>query len=220
MSAYRAVARTDRDRVERGPGYDPERLRVDRAVDRAREGDREGIRVLYGRYSADVYRFVRSIVGNDHDAEDVTQTVFMKLILVIHRYRREAVPFDAWLIRVARNAAIDHLRERRPIPCEEIRTSAPDPFDGNGERLSDLKEAIGGCAAPAAGGDPHASGARTYPRRDRQPARQVGGGGSRPASPRPPRGPGPAQGARLGTRHPLRQARTSAARSVIRLSLI
>lgn len=143
MSAYRAVAHADRDRVERGPGYDPERLRVDRAVDRAREGDREGIRVLYGRYSADVYRFVRSIVGDDHDAEDVTQTVFMKLISVIHRYRREAVPFDAWLIRVARNAAIDHLRERRPIPCEEIRTSAPDPFDGNGERLSDLKEAIG-----------------------------------------------------------------------------
>ncbi len=110
----------------------------------AKAGDGEGIQFLYVRYRSDVYRFVRSIVGDDHDAEDVTQTVFLKLICVIAKYRREAVPFVAWLIRVARNAAIDHLREKRPVPCEEIRTSASDPFEGNDERLVDLKEAIAG----------------------------------------------------------------------------
>jgi RNA polymerase sigma-70 factor (ECF subfamily) len=125
-------------------GSDRDRRLVDRAVARAKAGDSEGIRYLYVRYSGDVYRFVRSIVGDEHDAEDVTQTVFLKLMSVIGRYRREAVPFAAWLIRVARNAAIDHLRERRPVPCEEIRTSTPDPFDGNGQRLSDLKEAMAG----------------------------------------------------------------------------
>lgn len=123
---------------------DRDRRLVDRAVARAKAGDREGIRFLYVRYSTDVYRFVRSIVGDEHDAEDVTQTVFLKLMSVIGRYRREAVPFAAWLIRVARNAAIDHLREKRPIPCEEIRTGTSDPFDGNEQRLADLKEAMAG----------------------------------------------------------------------------
>jgi RNA polymerase sigma-70 factor (ECF subfamily) len=123
-------------------GTDRERRLVDRAVTRAKAGDVDGIQFLYVRYRNDVYRFVRSIVGDEHDAEDVTQTVFLKLMCVIHRYKREAVPFAAWLIRVARNAAIDHLRERRPVPCEEIRASAPDPFDGNGQRLTDLKEAM------------------------------------------------------------------------------
>jgi RNA polymerase sigma-70 factor (ECF subfamily) len=123
---------------------DRDRRLVDRAVAQAKVGDGEGIRFLYVRYRSDVYRFVRSIVGDEHDAEDVTQTVFLKLISVIGRYQREAVPFAAWLIRVARNAAIDHLRERRPVPCEEIRTSASDPSEGNEERLADLKDAMAG----------------------------------------------------------------------------
>jgi RNA polymerase sigma-70 factor, ECF subfamily len=121
-----------------------DRREVDRAVDRAQAGDREGIQFLYVRYSSDVYRFVRSIVGDEHDAEDVTQTVFLKLMSVISKYRREKVPFAAWLIRVARNAAIDHVRERRPVPCEEIRASTADPFEGNEQRLNDLKDAIAG----------------------------------------------------------------------------
>jgi RNA polymerase sigma-70 factor (ECF subfamily) len=129
--------------LELKPGAAPDRELVDRAVVRAKEGDSEGIRFLYDHFSQDVYRFVRSIVGNGHDAEDVTQTVFLKLIRVIRRYQRETVPFDAWLIRVARNAAIDQLRERRPTPCEDVRKSTPDPFAGNEERLSTLKEAIG-----------------------------------------------------------------------------
>jgi RNA polymerase sigma-70 factor (ECF subfamily) len=31
------------------------------------------------------------------------------------------VPFSAWIIRVARNVAVDHMRQRRAIPCEEVR---------------------------------------------------------------------------------------------------
>lgn len=55
-----------------------------------------------------------------HEAEDVTQQVFMKLISSIQKYEPRTVPFTAWILRVARNVAIDQLRRRRAIVCEEV----------------------------------------------------------------------------------------------------
>ena len=118
---------------------------VDRAVAQAKRGDHEGIRFIYASYSGDVFRFVRSIVGDEHEAEDVTQTVFLKLMRVISKYERGAVPFTAWLMRVARNAAIDHLRERRPVPCEEIHgRSTSEELDENLQRLIEFRDAVSG----------------------------------------------------------------------------
>jgi RNA polymerase sigma-70 factor (ECF subfamily) len=89
------------------------------AIARAKEGDREALRLLYVRYSDNIYGYVRSIVRDDKEAEDLTQHVFMKLITAICKYDDRGVPFSAWLLRLARNAALDHLRRRRAIPTEE-----------------------------------------------------------------------------------------------------
>ena len=89
------------------------------AVSRAKEGDDEAMRFLYLRYSHNIYGYVRSIVRDDHEAEDVTQHVFAKLMTVLHKYDDRGIPFFAWLLRLARNLAIDHLRANRAIPCEE-----------------------------------------------------------------------------------------------------
>jgi len=122
---------------------DRDRALVDRAVAQAKQGDHEGIRFIYATYSGDVFRFVRSIIGDEHEAEDVTQTVFLKLMRVIRKYERGTVPFTAWLMRVARNAAIDHLREKRPVPCEEIRgRSTVEALDDNLQRLIELRGAV------------------------------------------------------------------------------
>jgi RNA polymerase sigma-70 factor, ECF subfamily len=129
--------------TDAGRRAEPDRALIDRAVAQAKRGDHEGIRFIYSTYSADVYRFVRSIVGDEHEAEDVTQTVFLKLMRVITKYERGTVPFTAWLMRVARNAAIDHLRERRPVPCEEIRgRTTMDTIDENLQRLIEFREAV------------------------------------------------------------------------------
>lgn len=90
------------------------------AIARAKEGDREALRLLYIRYSDNVYGYVRSIVKDDKEAEDLTQHVFMKLITVIDKYEDHGVPFSGWLLRLARNAALDHLRRHRATPSEEI----------------------------------------------------------------------------------------------------
>jgi RNA polymerase sigma-70 factor (ECF subfamily) len=90
------------------------------AVARAKEGDREAVRFLYMTYSPNVYGFVRSIVRDDHEAEDVTQQVFAKLMTAIMKYNERGVPFLAWLLRLARNLAIDHLRANRATPVESV----------------------------------------------------------------------------------------------------
>lgn len=101
-------------------GLVPERI-VSRAVARAKEGDSEALRFLYLRYADNVYGYVRSIVRDDYEAEDVTQHVFAKLMTVIGKYQERDVAFSAWILRVARNVAVDHLRQRRPIPSEDVR---------------------------------------------------------------------------------------------------
>jgi RNA polymerase sigma-70 factor, ECF subfamily len=96
------------------------RARVSQAVARAREGDQEAIRFLYVTYANNVYGYVRSIVRDDHEAEDLTQLVFAKLMTAIVKYDDRGVPFFAWLLRMARNLTIDHVRASRLVPSETL----------------------------------------------------------------------------------------------------
>ena len=90
------------------------------AVAAAQRGDREAVRYLYIRFKDNVYGYVLSIVHDRHEAEDLTQHVFMKLMDVIVKYEPRDVPFSSWVLRVARNVAVDHVRARRMIPVEEV----------------------------------------------------------------------------------------------------
>lgn len=93
------------------------------AVERAKAGDTEGLHYLYVRYADDVLRYVTSVVRDHHEAEDIMQNIFAKLMTAIQKYEQRKVPFDAWILRVARNAALDHLRAKRAIPTEEVRVT-------------------------------------------------------------------------------------------------
>src|SRR6202044_3383490 len=107
----------------------PEMVRKTKlAVARAKEGNHEALRFLYVTYSHNIYGYVRSIVRDDHEAEDVTQHVFAKLMTTIVKYDDRGVPFFAWLLRLARNVAIDHLRANRVTPTETL----PDPGADSG----------------------------------------------------------------------------------------
>jgi len=112
------------------------------AIARAKEGDRDAVRFLYIRYCNNVYGYIRSIVRDEREAEDLTQHVFMKLVTVIVKYDERGVPFSGWLLRMARNVALDHLRRRQPLPTEEV--FAPDSHieDGAADRARDFHEAL------------------------------------------------------------------------------
>jgi RNA polymerase sigma-70 factor, ECF subfamily len=112
------------------------------AVARAKEGDADALRFLYLRYADNVYGYVCSIVRDEHEAEDVTQHIFAKLMTALARYEPRVVPFSAWILRVAHNASIDHMRTRRPVPCEEVRSPDIEVDDSGRERYADLRLAL------------------------------------------------------------------------------
>jgi RNA polymerase sigma-70 factor (ECF subfamily) len=122
-------------RFERDPGGPA-------AIARAREGDQASLRFLYIQYAPDVERYVRSIVRDEYEAEDITQNVFAKLTTALAHYEPREVPFSAWILRIARNAALDSLRQRRAIPFEEVRSPNETAEQGDSQSLESLREAL------------------------------------------------------------------------------
>jgi RNA polymerase sigma-70 factor, ECF subfamily len=115
---------------------------VREAVVSAQAGDVEGLHFLYVRYSSDVQRYVASFVNDHHEAEDITQNVFAKLVTGIRKYEQREAPFVAWVMRVARNAALDHMRARRTIPTEEVRIADNGQAQVGIDRGRDLRHAL------------------------------------------------------------------------------
>jgi RNA polymerase sigma-70 factor (ECF subfamily) len=113
-----------------------------RAIAATKSGDMSALHFLYVRYADDVRGYVQSIVREAHDAEDITQNVFAKLPKAILKYEQREVPFAAWILRVSRNAALDHMRSRRSVPCEEVRTSDEGYEQVGFERSQSLRHAL------------------------------------------------------------------------------
>jgi RNA polymerase sigma-70 factor (ECF subfamily) len=114
----------------------PSRSELSRVIARAKTGDSSAIHWLYVNYGDNVYGYARSILRDEHEAEDIRQQVFARLITSIGRYEERSVPFSAWLLRCTHNMAIDHLRRRRPILCEEAR-AADERAEDRGRELSE-----------------------------------------------------------------------------------
>lgn len=115
---------------------------VQDAVERARGGDEDSLRLLYLRYSNSVFSYVSSIVRDEYAAEDITQTVFARLPFRLRRYEPRLTPFGAWITRVAHNASIDYLRAQRAVPCEEVLDPQASCEDLSRDRLDAIRQAL------------------------------------------------------------------------------
>ena len=66
---------------------------------------------IFRKYAPRVYNLARRMLGNDADAKDVTQDVFVKVLRKLSTFRGESA-FGAWLYRVAVNTALNYRRKR------------------------------------------------------------------------------------------------------------
>lgn len=124
-----------------GEGNNDSRI-VKAAIASAQAGNAHALRFLYLRHADEILCFVKSLVKDHHEAEDITQNVFIKLMRVIGKYEPREVPFSAWIRKVARNVALDHLRARRLTLFEDIQVAEDDRRQVSRERNQDLCEAL------------------------------------------------------------------------------
>jgi RNA polymerase sigma-70 factor, ECF subfamily len=89
-----------------------------RLIARIQGGDRSRFDQLYMRYFDRVYAYLRVTLQDPHDAEDVTQDVFLRVLEALPRYERRTAPFRAWLFRIVRNCAINRIRQRQRLTVE------------------------------------------------------------------------------------------------------
>jgi RNA polymerase sigma-70 factor (ECF subfamily) len=89
-------------------------------IARAQEGNTAAFGSLYERYMEQIYRYVYYRVSDRDEAEDLTETIFVKAWEALPRFRPQGATFRAWLYRIAHNAVIDRHRTRKDVvPLEQ-----------------------------------------------------------------------------------------------------
>jgi RNA polymerase sigma-70 factor, ECF subfamily len=81
---------------------------------------------LYELHFHRVYGYVIRRVESREEAEDITSDVFHQALAKIKTFEWRGVPFSAWLIRIAANAAAD----RRERSARQSSQPLPDDFEG------------------------------------------------------------------------------------------
>lgn len=95
-------------------------------VQRAIRRDADAFGKLYDMHMDRVYRHIYYRVGNESDAEDLTQQVFLRAWQAIGRYRKSSSPFIAWLMTISHNLVVDHYRTKKDRAYVEAETLASD----------------------------------------------------------------------------------------------
>ena len=122
-------------------------------VGRALRGSQDAYRELVLRYQRPVYALVLRMVRDAALAEDLSQEVFLKAFRALATFAPER-RFSSWLLKIAHNACLDHLRRHHPQleplsgdddespgPLAFLADSSAEPPDAAQER-ADLRRAL------------------------------------------------------------------------------
>lgn len=88
-------------------------------IKKCQRGERQAFDSLIRLYYDYVFGFLLKTAADETLCEDLTQETFLKMIKNIEKFRPEGAAFGTWLITIAKNCYIDHLRKNR-IPFEDV----------------------------------------------------------------------------------------------------
>lgn len=96
-------------------------------------GHEPSFELLMRRRRDMVYSMAVRLIGNPTDAQDVTQNVFIKVYQKMHTLK-SAEGFQAWLVRITRNACMDQLKSKhskimRSVDMDEVDVAAAEETD-------------------------------------------------------------------------------------------
>ena len=92
-----------------------------------KDGDGDALELLVRRWYPRIFGYVQKTLGNEQDAYDITQEIFLSVvqnIKAIYPWSR----FKSWIFTIAHNKCLDFLRLQRPIEIKDIQDiEIPDP---------------------------------------------------------------------------------------------
>lgn len=88
-----------------------EEVQFVQAVEKMKQGDKQGLQEIYQAYIGYIYSIVYQIIQNKENAEDVTSDFFLRLWEKADYYKAEYSGHRGYLAAIARNMAIDFLRK-------------------------------------------------------------------------------------------------------------
>jgi RNA polymerase sigma factor (sigma-70 family) len=104
-------------------------LRADQApVPAAAEWTPPSWEEIVRTHSARVYRLAYRLTGDQHDAEDLTQEVFVRVFRSLSSYQPGT--FEGWLHRITTNLFLDQVRRKRRIRFEGLEDDAHERLPG------------------------------------------------------------------------------------------
>jgi len=80
-----------------------------------RDGELDALGELFERHHGQLYGYLVKSTGHRNSAEDITQTVFQRMLKYRHTYRDNG-SFTAWMYHLARRCAADHFRKSAGAP--------------------------------------------------------------------------------------------------------
>jgi RNA polymerase sigma-70 factor (ECF subfamily) len=109
------------------------------------QNDPAAVGLMWDRYASDLFAFLQAILCSRHDAEDVLQTVFVRIVQKRHRLAK-ARRLDAYVYRIARNEAfrfIGHRKRQRTVEAvNESWLTAPEDSRRSNELAEQLQAAL------------------------------------------------------------------------------
>ncbi len=104
-------------------------------VRRAKQQDQMAFAQLYEEHFDRIYRYVALRIGDNAEAEDMTQQVFLKALRSISSFKWTGAPFAAWLFRIAHNQVVDYVRKRKKRVADPLDESLLVSSDDNPQQL-------------------------------------------------------------------------------------
>lgn len=81
-------------------------------IKKCQHGDYDAFEVLVNTYTDRAYSVAFGVMGNHHDAADMTQEAFIKVFKNIKKFNFKS-SFNTWLYRIVKNTCIDELRKKK-----------------------------------------------------------------------------------------------------------
>lgn len=118
------------------PGMDSSEVDSDKALmDRVRAHEQQAMTLVFDRYAGLVYSVALRVLKDAGQAEDVMQEIFFQLWRDPEKFSFSKGSLGTWLLVVARNRAIDHLRQRKPAePVDQVVVASATNLQNEAER--------------------------------------------------------------------------------------